>query len=141
MRPKPSIGLGITDNNIGNVLAMADGDQEEDVADKRKNKNPKAMEALRNAAPLMDFICMVATKGSSENVAAILNEMGYSASAKGVIARAKRIRKGSSRRKPINLPLMSDETVGRGLTVNEDEINKAIADGDFTQLKEWSERK
>ena len=53
---------------------MADGDQEEDVADKRKNKNPKAMEALRNAAPLMDFICMVATKGSSENVAAILNE-------------------------------------------------------------------
>jgi hypothetical protein len=141
MRPKPSIGLGITDNNIGNVLAMADGDQEEDVADKRKNKNPKAMEALRNAAPLMDFICMVATKGSSVQVAAILNEMNYSASPKGVIARAKRIRKGSSRRKPINLPLMSDETIGRGLTVNEDEINKAIANGDFTQLKEWSERK
>lgn len=138
--PKPTMGMGFTDQQGRNVLAeMPDEtDKDKQMTDKRKKRNPKAMEALKNAAPLMDFICMVATEQSSVAVAELLNEMGYSASGPGVIARAKRIRKGSKRRKPINLPLMSDEKRTTGLAVSEDAINDALESGDIASLKLWA---
>ena len=86
----------------------------------------------------MDFICFVATGASSTSVAEMLNSAGFSGSSPGVIARAKRIRKGSKRRKPIDLPYMEDEKRTTGLAVSEDAINEALANGNLTQLNAWA---
>jgi len=134
------MGSGVTDHRGRNALAEMPDDIIGDklMIDKRKKRNDKAMAALSNAAPLMDFICFVATGADSNRVAEMLKAAGFSGSSPGVIARAKRIRKGSKRRKPIALPYMEDEKRTTGLAVSEDAINEALADGDIMQLKKWA---
>jgi len=103
------------------------------AVDKRTLPNPKAMAALKNACPLSDFIIAyytgVVSERNSEWVAEYIRKMGFSASADGVIARARRIRKGSKTRKAIHLGLLVDEKATKGLAVNEDELNEMLAGG------------
>jgi hypothetical protein len=103
------------------------------AVDKRTLPNPKAMAALKNACPLSDFIIAyhtgVVSERDSEWVAAYIGKLGYSASPDGVIARARRIRKGSKTRKSIHLGLLVDERATKGLAVNEEELNEMLAGG------------
>lgn len=101
--------IGITD--YGNKLQSNirfDDDQEEQAMAKKKVSS-KGLKAAKNAAPI-DVFCL--TWIASNSVAEVCNkltEQGYALEHMSAVARAKRVRKGSSRRPPVPLQDMPDE--------------------------------